>query len=216
MRYLLFYKPYGVLTQFTDRAADRQTGGERRLTLKAFIDVANVYPVGRLDRDSEGLLLLTDDGVLASRLIQPRYGHQRTYWAQVEGVPTEEAIAQLCRGVIIKGYQTRPALARAIEEPQLPPRSSPIRYRKSVPTQWLELVLTEGRNRQVRRMTAAVGYPTLRLVRVQLEQLTLAGLRPGQWRELSRSEIEQLRQRVGGKMPRRRSRRQSRSVDSHR
>ncbi len=196
MRYLLFNKPYGVLTQFTD-TGDGATAGSGRLTLKQFIDVPDVYPVGRLDRDSEGLLLLTDDGRLASRLIHPKYGHERTYWAQVEGIPTPAAIQQLQDGVIIKGYTTQPARVRAISEPQLPERAVPIRYRKSISTRWLELCLTEGKNRQVRRMTAAVGFPTLRLVRSKLAFLTLDGLNVGQWRDLTAAELGKLKTLVG-------------------
>ncbi|MEL7476513.1 MAG: pseudouridine synthase [Cyanobacteria bacterium J06642_12] len=199
MRYLLFNKPYGVLTQFTD-SGSRQSGdgtaSELRPTLKQFIDVPDVYPVGRLDCDSEGLLLLTDDGRLASRLIHPQYGHERTYWAQVEGIPTPTAIQQLQDGVVVKGYTTQQARVRAIAEPQLPERSVPIRYRKSIPTSWLELCLTEGKNRQVRRMTAAVGFPTLRLVRSKLAFLTLEDLEVGQWRELTPAELKGLRSLV--------------------
>lgn len=186
MRYLIFHKPYGVLTQFTD--------AEGRPTLKDYIDVPGVYAVGRLDRDSEGLLLLTDDGMLAQRLINPRYGHRRTYWVQVEGIPTAEALDTLASGVEIKGQRTRPAIATVIPDPQLPERAVPIRYRASIPTTWLSLTLTEGRNRQVRRMTAAVGYPTLRLLRVAIANLELADLNPGQWRDLSPSELQRLRQ----------------------
>ena len=199
MRYLLFNKPYGVLTQFTDtagQASDASGIGSPRATLKQFIDVPDVYPVGRLDRDSEGLLLLTDDGQLAAQLIHPRYGHERIYWAQVEGIPTAAAIQQLQDGVVIKGYRTQPARVRAIPEPPLPERTVPIRYRKSIPTSWLELCLREGKNRQVRRMTAAVGCPTLRLVRVKLASLTLDGLDVGQWRDLSTEELQSLKGQV--------------------
>ena len=185
-KYVVFYKPYDVLSQFTDSQGDRAT-------LKAFIPVRDVYPVGRLDRDSEGLVLLTNHGQLQHRLSSPQYGHPRTYWVQVERRPEAEAIAQLCQGVMIQGRPTRPAqVQRLTSEPVLPPRDPPIRYRKSVPTCWLEMVLTEGRNRQVRRMTAAVGHPTLRLVRWAIGSLTLAGLRPGEWRSLSTAEVQQL------------------------
>ncbi|MCF2971456.1 pseudouridine synthase [Synechococcus sp. Nb3U1] len=195
MRYLKFYKPYGVLTQFTDSLLgspeDAQSG---RLTLKAFIAVPKVYPVGRLDRDSEGLLLLTDDGILNARLINPKFGHERTYWVQVEGIPTPQALEQLRQGVMIQGRKTRPAQARILStEPDLPPRDPPIRFRRAIPTTWLELTLREGRNRQVRRMTAAVGIPTLRLVRVELGPLSLQGLTPGEWQDLSETELAQLR-----------------------
>ena len=175
-RYLLLYKPYDVLSQFTD--------AEGRRTLKDFVPVPDVYAVGRLDRDSEGLLLLTDDGQMQHRLSHPKFAHGRRYWVQVEREPTPESLQQLRRGVTIKGYRTRPAVVEAVAPPDLPPRDPPIRYRKQVPTAWLSLTLTEGKNRQVRRMTAAVGFPTLRLVRSALllpeaRPLTLAGLRPG-------------------------------------
>ncbi|MEL6382748.1 MAG: pseudouridine synthase [Cyanobacteria bacterium J06626_18] len=185
-RYLIFYKPYNVLTQFSDKEGDRAT-------LKDFINVPDVYPVGRLDRDSEGLLLLTNHGRLQHRLSDPQYGHPRTYWVQVERMPSEVALQQLSQGVIIQGHRTRPAQARRLDqEPALPPRQPPIRYRKSVPTCWLELTLREGRNRQVRRMTAVVGHPTLRLVRVAISHLTLQGLAPGEWRSLTHAEQTQL------------------------
>lgn len=188
-RYLLFYKPYDVLSQFTDKS----TQTSRRQTLKDYIDVPSVYPVGRLDRDSEGLLLLSDRGTLQHRLLDPKFGHDRTYWAQVERIPDEVAIDRLRGGVEIKNYRTRGARVRRLEdEPSLPPRDPPIRFRKNVPTAWLELTLTEGRNRQVRRMTAAVGYPTLRLVRVAIAHLRLDGLQPGQWRDLTASERQSL------------------------
>ncbi len=183
-RHLLFYKPYGVLTQFTDES------GTGRPTLKDFIDVPGVFAAGRLDADSEGLLLLTSDGALQHRLTDPRFEHPRTYWAQVEGTPTAEAIAALCQGVEIQGRKTRPAQVRMLEgEPSLPPRDPPIRYRRLIPTAWLELILTEGRNRQVRRMTAAAGLPTLRLVRVGIGKLTIEGLAPGVWRDLTAAEL---------------------------
>lgn len=185
-RYILFNKPYGVLSQFTD------SSGERR-TLKDYISVADVYPVGRLDWDSEGLMLLTDNGKLQHRLSHPRYAHSRTYWVQVERVPDAEAIQQLQAGVIIDDKRTRPAKVRLLEqEPQLPPRDRPIRFRKNVPTAWLEMTLTEGRNRQVRRMTAKVGFPTLRLVRVRMAHLSLDGLQLGQWRDLTADEAKLL------------------------
>ncbi|MDB9529032.1 pseudouridine synthase [Oscillatoria sp. CS-180] len=181
----MFYKPYNVLSQFTDNGGDRAT-------LKDFIPVSDVYPVGRLDRDSEGLLLLTNHGRLQHRLSDPRYGHSRTYWVQIEGTPEETALQQLRQGILIQGHRTRPAQVTQLKEPTMPPRNPPIRYRKTVPTSWLSLVLQEGRNRQVRRMTAAVGHPTLRLIRVAIEHLTLDGLRVGEWRSLTPDEQQRL------------------------
>jgi 23S rRNA pseudouridine2457 synthase len=183
-RYLLFHKPYQVLCQFT---------GEGRRTLREYIPVPDVYPVGRLDYDSEGLLLLTNDGALQHRLAEPRFEHPRTYWAQVEGMIGPEQLERLTRGLKIQDYETKPCQARAIGEPALAPRDPPIRFRQSIPTSWLELTLTEGRNRQVRRMTAAVGLPTLRLVRVAIGTLKLDGLAPGQWRDVRANELERLR-----------------------
>ncbi|AFZ17362.1 pseudouridine synthase [Allocoleopsis franciscana] len=198
-RYLLFYKPYNVLSQFTDQDASQLNRG----TLKDYIPIPSVYPVGRLDRDSEGLLLLTNHGRLQHRLSDRRFCHPRTYWVQVERIPDEAALNQLRSGVVIQDYHTRPALVqRLAEEPLLPPRQPPIRFRKTVPTSWLEITLTEGRNRQVRRMTATVGFPTLRIVRIaigvagkkDLTQLRLDGLEPGQWRDLTPTELEALQQ----------------------
>ncbi|NJO75254.1 MAG: pseudouridine synthase [Leptolyngbyaceae cyanobacterium RM1_406_9] len=190
-RHLLFYKPYDVLTQFTDAASDSSVS---RRTLKDFIDVPEVYPVGRLDRDSEGLLLLTNNKRLQHRLTEPKFQHPRIYWVQVERIPTQADLEPLRQGLVIQNYRTRPAKARLLtEEPSLPPRDPPIRFRKNVPTAWLEITLTEGRNRQVRRMTAAIGFPTLRLVRVAIATLTLDGLEPGQWRDLTDTEITALR-----------------------
>ena len=183
-RYLLFNKPFQVLTQFTD-------GGRR--TLADYIGVPGVYPAGRLDFDSEGLLLLTDDGALQHRLTDPRYGHPRTYHVQVEGTVTEEALGQLQRGVTIGDYRTKPSRAFSIPQPPWPPRDPPIRFRKNIPTSWIELTLTEGRNRQVRRMTAAVGFPTLRLIRVAIGALTTNGLAPGTWRDLHSREVAFLK-----------------------
>jgi 23S rRNA pseudouridine2457 synthase len=185
VRYLIFHKPYGVLSQFTPAGT--------HLTLGDYIDVPGVYAAGRLDADSEGLLLLTDDGALQHRLTDPKFRHPRTYWAQVERIPDEQALEQLRTGVIVKDYRTRPAEARLLAaEPSLPDRDPPIRQRQSIPTAWLELTLTEGKNRQVRRMTAAVGFPTLRLVRVAIGSIHLADLKPGNWRELSPEELQQL------------------------
>ena len=175
MTLILFNKPYGVLSQFTDK--------QGRSTLANYISLSDVYPAGRLDRDSEGLLLLTDDGKLQQRLSDPRFKLPKTYWVQVEGEPAENALERLRRGVILDGQRTRPVKVQQIPEPELWSRDPPIRLRQSIPTSWLEITLTEGRNRQVRRMTAAVGFPTLRLVRCAIGQYTIAGLAPGQWRE---------------------------------
>jgi len=185
LHYILFNKPYGVLSQFS--------GGAR--TLKHYIPVPGVYPVGRLDLDSEGLLFLTDDGPLQHRLSDPRFEHPRSYWAEIERIPEEDALDSLRRGVTIQGRRTRSAQVRLLPAaPDLPPRDPPVRFRKNVPTAWIELTLFEGRNRQVRRMTAAVGHPTLRLVRVAIGNLQLGDLRPGQWRELTADEIRSLQQ----------------------
>lgn len=186
MHYLVFHKPYGVLSQFTDQAG--------RTTLKDFIGIPDVYSVGRLDRDSEGLLLLTDDGRLKSQLLDPKWGHERTYWIQVEGIPTIAALEQLSRGVMVQGQLTRPARAQELDpQPDLPPRDPPIRYRAEIPTHWIQLTLREGRNRQVRRMTAAVGYPTLRLIRVAFAGIQLGNLPPGHWRPLTPAEWQGIR-----------------------
>ncbi|MEH2129882.1 MAG: rRNA large subunit pseudouridine synthase E [Nostoc sp.] len=183
-RYIIFYKPYGVLSQFTKDAPTHST-------LKDYIDVPDVYPVGRLDWDSEGLLLLTNNGQLQHRLAHPHFGHKRTYWVQVERIPDAYAIKKLQTGVEIQDYRTQPAEVRLLtEETQLPERIPPIRFRKNVPTAWLEMTLTEGKNRQVRRMTAAVGFPTLRLVRVSIAHLQLDNLQLGQWRDLKGSELQ--------------------------
>lgn len=179
MALIAFNKPFGVLSQFTDRVSET-----KRSTLSDFIARPGLYPAGRLDRDSEGLLLLTDDGRLQARIADPRYKLEKTYLAQVEGVPDETAIAQLRQGVVLKDGPTRPAKAELVDLPPIWPRDPPVRYRKRVPDSWLRLSITEGRNRQVRRMTAAVGYPTLRLVRWRIGEWDLAGLAPGEWRLL--------------------------------
>jgi 23S rRNA pseudouridine2457 synthase len=185
-RYIIFHKPYGVLSQFTQESP-------KHSTLKDYIEVPDVYPVGRLDWDSEGLLLLTNDGQLQHRLAHPRFGHERTYWVQVERIPDVDAINKLQTGVEIQDYRTQPAEVRLLsEEPLVCDRTPPIRFRKNVPTTWLEMTLTEGKNRQVRRMTASVGFPTLRLVRVSIAHLQLDGLHPGQWRDLTPSELKLL------------------------
>ncbi len=182
---LALHKPYGVLSQFTPEP------GSRWRTLADFGLPKNVYALGRLDADSEGLLLLSDEAGLNSRLLDPVHGHRREYWVQVERIPTDAALAQLARGVTIGDYRTQPCTVRRLEPaPALPPRDPPIRMRQSVPDCWLALELSEGKNRQVRRMTAAVGHPTLRLVRVRIGALTLESLTlaSGRWRELTAAE----------------------------
>ncbi len=182
---LKFWKPYGVLTRFTD--------AQGRPTLADYVRVPNVYAAGRLDMDSEGLLILTDSARLKTRLMNPRFEHPRVYLAQVERIPDETALRRLREGIDLKDGRTRPARVERLENPpDLPERPVPIRFRKHVPDCWLRLTLTEGRNRQVRRMTAAVGHPTLRLVREAIGPVTLDGLRPGAWRALTPAEAAAL------------------------
>lgn len=178
-RLILFNKPWGVLPQFTDRSM----AGSPRATLSDFIDVPGVYPAGRLDRDSEGLMLLTDDGRLQARIADPKHKMAKSYLVQVEGHVDQGALAALRRGVTLNDGPTLPADAEAIDPPDLWPRDPPIRVRQTVPDSWLSLTIREGRNRQVRRMTAAVGFPTLRLVRWRVGEWTLEGLAPGHWRD---------------------------------
>ena len=175
-RIVFFNKPYGVLSQFTPEGRWRG--------LRDFIPLPEVYVAGRLDADSEGLLLLTNDGQLQARIADPKHKLPKTYWVQVEGEPTVEQLQRLRDGVELNDGMTLPAEARQLEEPELWPRNPPVRFRKSVPTRWLELVIREGRNRQVRRMTAAVGLPTLRLVRVRIGDWSIDGLDQGQWKEV--------------------------------
>ena len=176
-RLILFNKPYGVLSQFT--AEGRWQG------LQGYLTLPGVYAAGRLDADSEGLLILTDDGRLQSRIADPKHKLPKTYWAQVEGVPNEAALDFLRRGVDLGDFVTRPAKVRLIDEPHgLWARNPPIRYRANIPTAWIELTLTEGKNRQVRRMTAKIGFPTLRLIRAAIGEWTLGALQPGEWKEL--------------------------------
>lgn len=189
--YLIAYKPFNVLTQFSGEKPDET------LQVLQYDFPKDVYPVGRLDKDSEGLLLLTNDKRLNHRLLDPKFKHEREYWAQVENIPSPEALQRLSIGLMLKDGPTLPARAQLLTaEPDLPPRNPPIRYRAAIPTAWIRLSLTEGRNRQVRRMTAAVGFPTLRLVRWRIETLTLAGLNPGQVRELTSPEREALLKRL--------------------
>ena len=176
-RLILFNKPFGVLCQFSD-------DGSGKPTLAQYIKVPAVYPAGRLDTDSEGLLLLTDDGKLQARIADPKFKLAKTYLVQVEGVPDAAALDALRHGVTLKDGKTRPAEAEAIAAPALWPRGSPIRVRQSIPDSWIKLTLREGKNRQVRRMTAAVGHPTLRLVRWQIGEWSVDGLQPGEWREV--------------------------------
>jgi 23S rRNA pseudouridine2457 synthase len=179
-RLLLFNKPLGVLSQFTDRGSP-----DIRATLSDYIAVKDVYPAGRLDRDSEGLLLLTDDGRLQARIADPRFKLPKTYLVQVEGEPQEAELARLRKGVQLKDGMTLPAEVAQIDEPELWPRNPPIRVRQSIPDSWLRITIREGRNRQVRRMTAAAGLPTLRLVRWSVGEWTVAGIAPGQFEEIS-------------------------------
>ena len=180
-RLIAFNKPFNVLSQFTDKS----TLASSRETLSDYMDVPRVYPAGRLDRDSEGLLLLTDDGKLQARISDPKAKMAKVYWAQIEGIPDDKALQALRSGVDLNDSRTAPAKVRRMDEPEdLWPRDPPIRFRKSVPDCWIELTIIEGRNRQVRRMTAAVGHPTLRLVRAQIGDWTLNGLAPGEWRDI--------------------------------
>jgi len=185
MRYIIFHKPYGVLSQFTPAHGHK--------SLSDFGFPKGVYAVGRLDADSEGLLLLTDDGVLHSRIAEPKHKTPKIYLAQVERVITSDALKKLSSGVLLSDGPALPCGARTVEEPSLPPRMPPIRLRKTVPVSWVEIELKEGRNRQVRRMLACVGFPVLRLVRSAIGPLTLDGLVPGQWRELTPDELKNFR-----------------------
>lgn len=177
---VLFHKPFNVLCQFTDE--------ENRVTLKDYINIPRVYPAGRLDRDSEGLLVLTDDGIVQSQISHRKSRTSKTYWAQVEGVPTDDAIAQLRKGVVLKDGKTRPAQCERMDEPNpLEPRDPPIRVRKNIPDSWISLTITEGRNRQVRRMCAAVGFPVLRLIRYRVGEWTIDDIPLGKFKEIDTS-----------------------------
>ena len=181
-QYVAFYKPYGVLSQFTPENGHDGLGN--------FGLPEEVYAAGRLDLDSEGLLILTNDGRFIKRLLDPAFGHARSYLVQVDGAITREAVERLRKGVVIKGYKTKPCLAEIIKEPSnLPERTPPVRFRKNIPTSWIKLTLREGKNRQVRHMTAAVGFPTLRLIRVSIGNLSLNGLKPGEWRKIEKSGV---------------------------
>jgi 23S rRNA pseudouridine2457 synthase len=186
-KYILFNKPYNVISQFSST--------EEKRTLAEFSFPKNVYPVGRLDYDSEGLLLLTDDGDFHHRLIAPAFRHERTYLVQVENIPSAQAIQNLQNGVIIERKKTLPAIAELLqEEPLVFSRPVPIRHRKNIPTRWLKIILCEGRNRQIRKMTASIGCPTLRLIRVQILCLTINMLQPGEWRYFTDNELQEIMQ----------------------
>ena len=185
MTTVAFHKPYGVLSRYTpDGSAWKPMAG--------FGLPPDAFPAGRLDADSEGLLIVTSDKALVDRLTSPRHAHGKTYWVQVERIPNADALARLAAGVTIGGERTAPARARLIDPPALPPRDPPIRYRKTVPDCWLELTITEGKNRQVRKMTAAVGHPTLRLVRAAIGGYALGDLAPGAWRALEAADLARL------------------------
>jgi 23S rRNA pseudouridine2457 synthase len=173
---ILFNKPYNVLCQFTDN--------EGRKTLADYITIKNVYAAGRLDSDSEGLVILTDDGRVQNLISNPVHKLEKTYWVQVEGIPDEEAIIKLRTGVLLKDGMTKPAKVKIIDEPRVEERTPPIRKRKNIPTSWIELIITEGRNRQVRRMTASVGYPTLRLIRFAIGEWSITGINPGAFKQI--------------------------------
>lgn len=177
---IVFYKPYGIVSQFS--------GEDPLKTLKAFGLPEGVYPAGRLDKDSEGLLVLSNDGDFIHRLTDPKFDKEKTYYVQVENIPSEDDLKTLRAGLLIKDYKTKPCQARLIE-PQIPDRVPPIRERKSIPTAWLEIIISEGKNRQVRRMTAAIGFPTLRLIRVQVGRYKNAELRPGEYVEINQDQI---------------------------
>lgn len=180
-KYIAFYKPYGVLTQFTGEQGDK--------TLADYNFPSNVYAAGRLDKDSEGLLILTNDGAFNQKLTHPKNHKEKTYLVQVENIPNQESLERLAKGVKIKDYQTRPCEVNLVLDPKFEPRDPPIRERKNIPTTWLKIKISEGKNRQVRRMTAAIGHPTLRLVRTQIGKLNLLDLKPGEWKTVDKKQI---------------------------
>lgn len=185
-KYILFYKPYNVICQFSPE-------GEK-VTLKEFIKIPEIYPVGRLDTDSEGLIIVTDDNKLKQILTEPKFKSEKTYYVQVEGTPNENDLNKIREGLIIKDYKTLPAKVNILEiEPQLSPRIPPIRERKNIPTTWLEIIIKEGKNRQIRKMTAAIGFPTLRLVRVKIKHIGIDTLNIGEYRFLSNKEVLELK-----------------------
>lgn len=180
-KYVAFYKPYGVLCQFTGEETDR--------TLAEFNLPKDVYAAGRLDKDSEGLLILTNDGVFNQKLTNPRFEKAKTYWVQVENIPSKKELDKLSNGLKIKDYKTLPCSVKIIDPPNVEDRTPPIRFRKNIPTCWLELTIKEGKNRQVRRMTASIGHPTLRLIRYKIGKTTIDNLQPGQWIEVKKENI---------------------------
>ncbi len=194
-KYFLLNKPFGVLTQFTDKENRTTLGSLFKFPHDACPSGRRVYPVGRLDKDSEGLLILTDDKSLTEYLLNPQNEHEREYYVQVEGIPTENDLAKLRRGIKLNDGKSLPAKVKLINDPDFPPRVPPIRERKNIPTRWISLTLVEGRNRQVRRMTAAIGFPTLRLIRVRIKNILLGDLKFWEVRELNVREVESLKQK---------------------
>ncbi len=179
--YIIFNKPYGIECQFSGENPD--------ITLAKFSFPKNVYPVGRLDKDSEGLLVLSDDGNFINKVLAPKFEKEKTYWVQVENIPDQDSLKRFSKGLEIKDYKTKPCKIKIINDPLVPERIPPIRVRKTIPTAWLEIIITEGKNRQVRRMTAAIGHPTLRLIRFQVGKINLKNLKPGEWIKVNKEDI---------------------------